>query len=84
MASLAPCAVLFVDGCFWHDCPRCYTRPTQNRKFWDAKRQTNQARDRKQSRALRKAGWTVIRLWEHELTSKREPRLVAKLRRALA
>jgi DNA mismatch endonuclease (patch repair protein) len=41
------------------------------------------ARDRKQSRALRSAGWTVLRLWEHELAKKREVRLVAKLRRVL-
>lgn len=74
---------LFVDGCFWHACPRCYIRPAQNRKFWDAKRETNQTRDRRQSRALRKAGWTVVRLWEHELAKKREARLVAKLRRVL-
>jgi DNA mismatch endonuclease (patch repair protein) len=28
---------VFVDGCFWHGCPRHGTRPKQNRKFWDAK-----------------------------------------------
>jgi hypothetical protein len=44
----------------------------------DAKPKTNQARDRRQS-----AGWTVLRLWEHELAEKREPRLMAKLRKAL-
>lgn len=75
--------VVFVDGCFWHGCPRCYVRPKQNRKFWDAKREGNQARDRNQSRALRAAGWAVVRLWEHELAMKREPRLVAKLQRVL-
>lgn len=58
-------------------------RPKQNRKFWDAKREGNMARDRTQSRALRAAGWTVLRLWEHELAKKRETRLVAKLRRVL-
>lgn len=75
--------VVFVDGCFWHGCPRCYVRPKQNRKFWDAKREGNQARDKKQSRALRAAGWKVIRLWEHELAKKREPLLLAKLQRVL-
>lgn len=74
---------VFVDGCFWHGCPRCYVRPKQNRKFWDAKREGNMARDRKQSRALRSAGWTVLRLWEHELAKKRETRLVAKLQKVL-
>lgn len=74
---------VFVDGCFWHGCPKCYVRPKQNRKFWDAKREGNMARDRTQSRALRAAGWTVLRLWEHELAKKRETRLVAKLCRVL-
>lgn len=75
--------VVFVDGCFWHGCPRCYVRPKQNRKFWDAKREGNQARDKKQSRALRAAGWAVVRLWEHELAKKREVRLLAKLYKVL-
>lgn len=74
---------VFVDGCFWHACPKCYIRPRQNRKFWDAKREMNQARDRRQSRALRKAGWTVMRLWEHDLAKKREGRLVGKLKRVV-
>ena len=74
---------VFVDGCFWHGCPRCYVRPKQNRKFWDAKRGGNMARDKKQSRALRAAGWTVLRLWEHELAKKRAARLTAKLGRVL-
>lgn len=74
---------VFVDGCFWHACPKCYIRPRQNRKYWDAKREMNQARDRRQSRALRKKGWTVLRLWEHDLAKKREARLVGKLRRVL-
>lgn len=53
------------------------------RRFWDTKRETNQARDRKQSRALRKKGWTVLRLWEHDLAKKREKQLLAKLSRVL-
>ena len=28
---------VFMDGCFWHGCRRCYRRPKTNRKFWDAK-----------------------------------------------
>ncbi len=74
---------VFVDGCFWHMCPKCYVRPRQNRKYWDAKRETNQARDQRQARALRKAGWTVMRLWEHDLARKREKQLLGKLRRVL-
>jgi len=64
---------LFVDGCFWHGCPRCYRRPKSNRKFWDAKIARNRERDRKVSRELRRLGWRVIRIWEHDLAEKSDP-----------
>ena len=38
---------VFDDGCFWHGCPKCYTRPKTNRAFWDRKRETNIARDKR-------------------------------------
>lgn len=63
---------VFVDGCFWHGCPRCYRRPQFNRKFWDAKIVRNRKRDREVSRELRRIGWRVIRIWEHELVSRRD------------
>ena len=74
---------VFVDGCFWHGCPKCYVRPRQNRKFWDAKFATNNERDRKVNKALKAAGWKVLRIWEHELRRKGEGRLRRKLERAL-
>lgn len=74
---------VFVDGCFWHGCPEHFRRPQTRQKFWDAKITRNQARDAEVTKALRKAGWRVLRLWEHELAVKREKRLVARLRRWL-
>jgi len=62
-ASLA----VFVDGCFWHGCPKCYHRPSTNRKYWDAKVERNKARDKRLRAKLRRSGWSVIRIWEHEL-----------------
>ena len=73
-----PKLAVFVDGCFWHGCQRCYTRPKSNRKFWDAKVVRNRERDKKVSAALRKAGWRVIRIWEHEL-NKREDLCLNKI-----
>ena len=58
---------VFVDGCFWHGCPKCYTRPKTNRAFWDRKRETNMARDRHITRPLRGRGWKVIRICQHAL-----------------
>lgn len=59
--------VVFVDGCFWHGCPRCYVRPSTNRGYWNRKVTANRLRDRNQTRKLRSMGWTVVRIWEHEL-----------------
>lgn len=74
---------IFVDGCFWHGCPKCYTRPKTNRAFWDKKREDNMARDRRVSRELRTRGWKVIRIWEHAL--KKSPQAcIARVRRALS
>jgi DNA mismatch endonuclease (patch repair protein) len=75
---------IFVDGCFWHGCPEHFRRPKSRQKFWDAKIARNIARDVSVTKALRKAGWRVLRLWEHELAKQREKRLLARLRRALA
>lgn len=70
---------VFVDGCFWHGCPRHGTRPRTNARFWRDKIARNQARDRQVSRLLRKLGWRVVRVWEHELKRKDEGKLVRKL-----
>jgi DNA mismatch endonuclease (patch repair protein) len=59
---------VFVDGCFWHGCPRCYQLPRHNAGYWAAKVHRNRTRDRIVSRELRKKGWTVIRLWECQLS----------------
>src|SRR3954453_21090414 len=53
---------IFVDGCFWHGCARCYRRPSSNRVYWDAKVQRNRARDREVTRELKKRGWRVLRI----------------------
>lgn len=63
---------VFVDGCFWHGCPKHATRPKNNRAFWNKKFAANKARDRRVNQTLRKAGWRVIRIWEHALTKKDE------------
>ena len=58
---------MFVDGCFWHCCPRHGTQPKNHRAFWRRKFFRNRRRDRLVTRTLRRAGWCVLRVWEHEL-----------------
>jgi len=58
---------IFVDGCFWHKCPRCFVEPESNRDYWLPKIQMNIERDIKQNIMLENLGWTVVRIWEHEI-----------------
>ena len=58
---------LFIDGCFWHKCPRCYKPPKSNKKYWKAKVERNTKRDRYVNRKMKKEGWKVIRFWEHQV-----------------
>ena len=72
---------VFVDGCFWHACPKHISLPVGNRAFWKAKLEANRRRDRLVTRELRSRGWRVLRIWEHELSRRNEGRLLARLRR---
>ena len=74
---------VFVDGCFWHGCPRHATQPATRAAFWAAKFSRNKARDREVTRTLRRAGWRVLRVWECALANKRSARTVARIARAL-
>jgi DNA mismatch endonuclease (patch repair protein) len=93
---------VFVDGCFWHVCPkhckyaprlpeataaRKLRKPKHGRRtgrtFWLHKLAANKARDQLVNRTLRRDGWRVLRIWEHDLAKKRELRLVARLQRFL-
>jgi len=58
---------VFIDGCFWHKCPKCYQEPKTNNKFWSKKIGENRKRDKKINTQLKKEGWKILRFWEHEL-----------------
>jgi DNA mismatch endonuclease, patch repair protein len=61
---------VFVDGCFWHSCRWHGTRPRVNIHYWRPKLARVRARDRKVKRLLSKAGWKVLRVWEHVATER--------------
>lgn len=58
---------VFIDGCFWHKCSKCFVRPRTNYEFWKRKIHANVIRDREVNLILKKQGWKVIRFWEHEI-----------------
>jgi DNA mismatch endonuclease (patch repair protein) len=57
---------VFVDGCYWHGCPKHFVLPRTNRKYWADKIAVNRRRDADTDEKLANEGWRVIRFWEHE------------------
>ena len=72
---------VFVDGCFWHGCPRHATKPATRAEWWAAKLTRNAQRDRAVTPALRASGWTVVRIWECALARSRAGRTMARITR---
>jgi DNA mismatch endonuclease (patch repair protein) len=75
---LAERLAVFVDGCFWHGCPACKRIPSSNVEYWREKIERNRRRDRTVCARLKKDGWKVLRIWEHQLD--RPDSLVARIR----
>lgn len=72
--------VVLVDGCFWHGCLQHRSTARINADYWDAKLRANWARDRDTDVRLAAAGWTPLRVWEHELAPSAADRVEATLR----
>jgi DNA mismatch endonuclease, patch repair protein len=60
---------VFLNGCFWHRCPKHGTSPSSNAEFWKRKLDANLARDKRNNRLLKSEGWKVLCIWEHEIKS---------------
>lgn len=69
---------VFVDGCFWHQCPKCGHTPKTRTEFWSLKFALNKRRDRRNAARLRQMGISVIRIWEHELNTSKWKRVIVK------
>lgn len=73
---------IFLNGCFWHSCPKCYKKPKNNALFWKKKRIHNICRDKTNILNLRKSGWKVLNFWEHDF-KKNPQKFISKVRNAL-
>ncbi len=58
---------VFIDGCFWHKCQKCFVKPATRTRFWMRKIEGNVKRDREVNLILAKQGWKVLRFWEHDI-----------------
>jgi DNA mismatch endonuclease (patch repair protein) len=79
IAFTRPRLAVFVDGCFWHGCPEHGTTPRANSAYWVPKLARNLERDREVDDALASSGWTVLRVWEHEVPEPAASTVVAEL-----
>ena len=73
---------VFVDGCYWHGCRKCALGSKSNTEYWKPKIAGNIKRDRANNRSLKEDGWSVIRIWEHDLRAT-PMKCLAKIMRAL-
>lgn len=58
---------IFLHGCFWHKCPLHYREPKSKRKYWIPKIEKNVLKDKENIKLLRKQGWKVVVIWEHDV-----------------
>lgn len=75
---------VYIDGCFWHGCPLHATWPKENAEFWRQKIEANQRRDADTAHQLQQAGWTVLRVWEHEASEMAAERVYSTVQAARA
>jgi len=74
---------VFIDGCFWHSCHKHCRLPASNKDYWNSKIEKNKIRDKKTSKALRGKGWTVIRIWEHEIKNDKINRKLSLMKKVI-
>jgi DNA mismatch endonuclease (patch repair protein) len=69
---------VFIDGCFWHGCTQHRRKPKSNQQYWTNKIERNTCRDKSITKKLREKGWSVVRIWEHELKEENPMRKVKR------
>lgn len=75
---------VFLDGCFWHGCPKHHTKAATNADFWAEKVARTRARDQETDQLLKEAGWRVVRVWEHEQAAAAAKRVLEAVREVRA
>lgn len=73
---------IFIDGCFWHKCRKCFVRPKTDSKHWQQKISRNVKRDVHVNAILKKEKWEVLRFWEHGV-KKNPEKIVDKIMLAI-
>lgn len=61
---------IFIDGDFWHGYKFSINSERLTKKYWRKKIESNMRRDKSNRAKLRRSGWKVVRVWEHEVIKK--------------
>ena len=61
--------IIFLNGCFWHRCPKCFKKPKSNRSYWTKKIMNNVSRDKSVQSSLKKDGYKIRIIWEHDINN---------------
>ena len=75
--------IVFLDSCFFHQCPQHGRIPDTNQSYWKPKLARNVKRDKTNRRKLRSMGFSVWRFWSHDLNGRRLEATYSKLERRL-
>jgi len=74
--------VIFIDSCFWHNCPKHGYLPKSNLKYWRKKIERNKERDKEVKKHYKKISWKIFRVWEHDII-KQQSIIINKLSKLL-
>lgn len=74
---------IFINGCYWHGCPKHYVEPKTNTDYWSHKIERNKERDAETFRRLRNEKWLVIPVWEHENLVARAEKIAIRVRKRI-
>ncbi|PIS08332.1 very short patch repair endonuclease [Candidatus Wolfebacteria bacterium CG_4_10_14_0_8_um_filter_37_11] len=75
--------VIFIDSCFWHNCPKHGYLPKSNLRYWRKKIEHNKERDKEVRKHYKKISWKIFRIWEHEFNKKDVKIIIDKLKSQL-
>jgi DNA mismatch endonuclease (patch repair protein) len=75
-------ALIFINGCFWHKCKKCFKEPKSRTYYWVPKINKNVQRDKKNCIELKRRGYIIVTIWEHEIKKNNIKRVIAFIKKS--
>jgi DNA mismatch endonuclease Vsr len=71
--------VIFIDSCYWHGCDIHGNMPKSNQEYWLKKLKRNKERDQEVTQYYQNLGWSILRVWEHQLKKNSFDKTIIKI-----